>query len=82
MGSSVAYYLADVVIVADAGKNDLGVLRRSGRSVCAVATVFFTPLISFSYRTIEYRNFMAGSFKVSGHWKAHDAQADKRDSHN
>jgi hypothetical protein len=72
---------ADIFVIADATKGDFSVRRRSGRRVCAGTPVLIDPGIGFRAGSIENRNLVPRTCKVSGHWIAHDAKANKCNAH-
>ena len=71
--------LAQVVVAADAGENDLGAERGSLWRIGAVTRVDQIPGVDPGAGAVVDRDVVAGLGEMPGHWKAHVAQPDKRD---
>ena len=72
---------AHVLVVADAGKHEVGLARRLARGGGAPAAVFLHPLCGLPGRAVKDRDLVAALFEqVPRHRVAHDAQPDECDS--
>ena len=75
-------HAAQVVVVADAGEDDVGLCRGFARGECeAVCRPFGQPLFGLCGGAVVDRHGMAGFGQVAGHGVAHDAEAQKGHVH-
>ena len=72
---------ADIVVISNTAKDYFSIQCRSGRRLCTGSSVLIDPGISFRGSSIENRELMPCTDKVSGHRITHDPKADECDSH-
>jgi hypothetical protein len=71
---------AQIVIVANASKYDIGITRRLPGGRHRPAAIFVYPLRGTASSTIEYCDMMASSGKMARHRITHHAETEKSDS--
>ena len=71
------HHRAQVIVVADARKDEVGALRGLGRRFGEIAAVFLGPFLGFRRGAIVDGDVVAVFLQVPGHRIAHDAETDK-----
>src|SRR6185503_10463117 len=70
-------HLPEVVVIADAGKDDVLAGRRLARRRRGFAASVGDPFLRLGRGAIIYRHLVTFGLEVTGHRKAHDAQTEK-----
>ena len=71
---------AEIVVIADAGEDEIGAVRGRGRGGRRCSAKLGDPGIGLGARAIEHRHRVAATrLEMTGHGKAHGAEPDPRD---
>jgi hypothetical protein len=72
---------AQIVVVADAGEDEVGFARRRGRRVGQAPAEFLRPSFGLAARAVVDGDLVARPDEVARHREAHDAETDECRTH-